>query len=267
MHQDPVVATSGGALRGSDDGEVLAFLGVPFASAPVGELRFAAPHPATGWAGTREAVTPGPAAPQPAARPGAPTDVMQLLTGAPRLRQAEDNCLTLNVWTPGLDEPRRPVLVWIHGSGWLSGASAWPGYHGRNVAASEGLVVVTANYRLGPLGFARIPGVAEGNMGMLDVIAALRWVRDNIAAFGGDPGQVTIAGQSGGAVTAVALLTSPDAAGLFRRVFAQSGPLGIPMPTPDDAERVGGEYLHTLGLTARAAHRLREIPADELVAG
>jgi carboxylesterase type B len=265
MSSGPVVVTEGGALRGTVDGGVLAFRGVPFAAAPVGELRFAAPRPAPGWTGAREALEPGPAAPQPVAGPGTPLDAMQLLTGAPQLRQAEDNCLTLNVWTTGTGGPPRAVLIWIHGSGWLSGATAWPGYQGGNLAAAEDIVVVTPNYRLGPLGYARILGVAEGNMGVLDAIAALRWVRDNIAALGGDPARVTVAGQSGGAVTAVALLTSPVARGLFQRVFAQSGPLGIPMPAPDEAERVGTEYLRVLGVSR--AERLRELPAEELVVG
>jgi para-nitrobenzyl esterase len=265
MESRPVVISSAGALRGSVEGEVLAFRGVPFAAAPVGELRFAAPQPQPGWTGVRDAGSPGPAAPQPEPGAGAPPDAMQLLTGAPQLPQGEDNCLTLNVWTRGTDGPPRAVLVWIHGSGWLSGGTAWPGYQGGRLAAAEDVVVVTPGYRLGPLGYARIPGVAEGNMGILDVVAALRWVRDNIAAFGGDPGRVTVAGQSGGAVTAVALLTSPAAEGLFHRVFAQSGPLGIPMPIPDEAERVGTEYLRVLGVSRPAC--VRELPAGELIAG
>jgi carboxylesterase type B len=259
-----VVTIGQGRLEGRWDGRVAAFLGVPFAAAPVGDLRFAAPQPHAGWPGIRPATAFGPAAPQPVANPDKPVDAMQLLTGSPRLMQAEDNCLTLNVWTPGVTGAPRAVLVWIHGSGWLSGASAWPGYHGRNLAAAED-IVVTPNYRLGPLGFLRVPGVAEGNMGFLDAVAALRWVRENIAGFGGDPDRVTVAGQSGGAVTSVALLTSPSASGLFRRVFAQSGPLGIPMPSPADAEQAGDEYLHVLGFTRATAHRLRDLPAAQLI--
>ncbi|MEV4113409.1 carboxylesterase family protein [Nonomuraea sp. NPDC049695] len=262
-----VVTLDQGTLQGRSDGGVTAFLGVPFAAAPIGGLRFAPPQPPTPWQGVRQATTCGPAAPQPPADPDRPADAMQLLTGSPSLLQAEDNCLTLNVWTPGLTGAPRAVLVWIHGSGWLSGATAWPGYHGRNLAAAEDIVVVTPNYRLGPLGFLRVPGVAEGNMGFLDAVAALRWVHENIARFGGDPGRVTVAGQSGGAVTSVALLTSPLATGLFRRVFAQSGPLGIPMPTPDEAEQTGKEYLNVLGLTPATAHRLRDLPAGRLIDG
>ncbi|MFI6791987.1 carboxylesterase/lipase family protein [Nonomuraea sp. NPDC050383] len=264
---NPVVSTGQGSLQGSWDGRVASFLGVPFAAAPVGDLRFAAPQPHARWQGIRPATAFGPAAPQPPANPDKPVDAMQLLTGSPSLAQAEDNCLTLNIWTPGLTGSPRAVLVWIHGSGWLSGASAWPGYHGQNLAAAEDIVVVTANYRLGPLGFLRVPGVAEGNMGFLDVVAALRWVRENIADFGGDPDRVTVAGQSGGAVTSVALLTSPSASGLFRRVFAQSGPIGIPMPSPAEAEQTGAEYMNVLGLTPATAHRLRDLPAEQLVTG
>ena len=260
-----VVATVDGRLEGRWDRRVASFLGVPFAAAPVGDLRFAAPQPPPRWQGIRPATAFGPAAPQPLARRDRPVDVMQLLTGSPSLDQAEDNCLTINIWTPGVTGTPRAVLVWIHGSGWLSGGSAWSGYHGRNLAAAEDIVVVTLNYRLGPLGFLRVPGVAEGNMGFLDAAAALRWVRYNIAGFGGDPDRVTVAGQSGGAVTSVALLTSPLASGLFHRVFAQSGPIGVPMPSPSEAEQTGDEYLHFLGLTASTAHRLRDVPAAQLI--
>ncbi|GAA3220065.1 carboxylesterase/lipase family protein [Nonomuraea helvata] len=262
---NPVVTTKQGAVQGNWDGRVACFLGVPFAAAPVGDLRFAAPQPPARWHGVRPATAFGPAAPQPPANPARPADAMQLLTGSPALAQAEDNCLTLNVWTPGVTGKPRAVLVWIHGSGWLSGASAWPGYHGRNLAAAEDIVVVTPNYRLGPLGFLRVPGIAEGNMGFLDAISALRWVQENIADFGGDPDRVTVAGQSGGAVTSVALLSSPSATGLFHRVFAQSGPLGIEMPSPQEAEQTGEEYLRLLGLSVATAHRMRDLPAEELI--
>ncbi|MEN3538010.1 carboxylesterase family protein [Microbispora sp. ZYX-F-249] len=266
-YRHPVVTTKQGAVQGSWDGRVASFLGVPFAAAPIGKLRFAAPQPPARWQGVRPATAFGPAAPQPPANPAEPADAMQLLTGSPTLGQAEDNCLTLNVWTPGVTGKPRAVLVWIHGSGWLSGSSAWPGYHGHNLAAAEDIVVVTPNYRLGPLGFLRVPGIAEGNMGFLDAISALRWVQENIADFGGDPDRVTVAGQSGGAVTAVALLSSPSAAGLFHRVFAQSGPVGIAMPTPHEAEQAGEEYLRLLGLSIATAHRLRDLSAEELIIG
>jgi carboxylesterase type B len=192
---------------------------------------------------------------------------MQLLTGVPRLDQAEDSCLTLNVWTPAADGKRRPELVWVHGSGWISCASGFPGYHGHRLAAGEGIVVVAPNYRLGPLGYLCLPGMAPGNVGFLDIIATLRWVREHIANFGGDPELVTATGRSGSAVTALALMTSPPAQGPFCRVVSQSGPLGVPMPSLDEARQVAEAYRDVMGLSPDSVDKLRTMPAEELVAG
>ena len=158
------IQTASGIVRGEYAGGVAAFLGIPYAAAPVGRLRFKPPQRHPTWKGVRDATRFGPASPQPSADPKHPADVMQFLTGSPQLVQNEDNCLTLNVWTPDTSG-KRPVLVWIHGSGWMSGSSQWPGYGGGVLAAREDIVVVTANNRLGPLGFLYLPGVSEGNMG------------------------------------------------------------------------------------------------------
>lgn len=256
----PVIHTTSGELRGKWDGGLAVFLGVPYAAAPAGDLRFRPPHPHPKWHGVRDAIAVGPAAPQPASR----ADLMAVLTGAPPFAQGEDNCLTLNIWSPGLGDQPRPVLVWVHGSG--GGTGGWAGYAGARLAADGGIVVVTINYRLGPFGFLYLPELADGNMGLLDQIAALRWVRDNIAAFGGDPDLVTFGGVSGGAVSAAALMGSPLASGLFRRAILQSGPLGLPALSPDEATRVAVSFLSLPDLTPASADELRALPAERLVA-
>ncbi|MER7683550.1 carboxylesterase family protein [Streptomyces sp. NPDC097610] len=212
---EPVVRTAAGAVRGRREDGLAVFRGVPFAEPPVGEARFAAPRPARAWDGTREAYSFGPPPPQEAGIQGR-TGVLNAPTG--------DDWLTVNVWTPDPDPAaRRPVMVWIYGGAYKLGHSGSPGYDARLIAREGDLVVVTFNYRVGIEGFARIEG-APANRGLLDQVAALEWVRENIAAFGGDPDQVTVFGESAGAGSIASLLAMPRAAGLFRRAIAQSVP-------------------------------------------
>ncbi|GAB2753515.1 carboxylesterase/lipase family protein [Streptomyces bullii] len=212
---EPVVHTAAGAVRGRWEDGLAVFRGIPFAEPPVGEARFAAPRPARGWDGTRDASAFGPPPPQDlgiAGRPG----VLDTPEG--------DDWLTVNVWTPDPDPvARRPVMVWIYGGAYKLGHSGSPGYDARLIARDGDLVVVTLNYRVGMEGFARIDG-APANRGLLDQVAALEWVRDNITVFGGDPDQVTVFGESAGAGSVASLLAMPSAAGLFRRAIAQSVP-------------------------------------------
>lgn len=209
----PEVQAAVGSLRGSWDDRVAVFLGIPFAEPPVGELRLAAPHPVRGWRGTREAVAYGPPPPQGGhfgmnSQPSA----------------GGDDWLTINVWTPAPQSGARlPVLVWIQGGGYLIGMSSLPEYDGARLARDGGVVLVTFNYRVGAEGFAHVQG-APDNRGLLDQVAALEWVRDNIAAFGGDSEKVTVFGQSAGAGCVAALLGMDRAAGLFHRAIAQSVP-------------------------------------------
>ncbi|MFJ8362353.1 carboxylesterase/lipase family protein [Streptomyces sp. NPDC093984] len=211
----PVVRTAAGAVRGRREDGLAVFRGIPFAEPPVGERRFRAPRPVRAWEGTREAYAFGPPPPQEAGIPGR--------TGFPD-RSLGDDWLTVNVWTPDPDPAaRRPVMVWIYGGAYKIGHAGSPGYDARHIARDGGLVVVTFNYRVGIEGFARIEG-APANRGLLDQVAALEWVRDNIEAFGGDPEQVTVFGESAGAGSVAALLAMPRAAGLFRRAIAQSVP-------------------------------------------
>ncbi|WP_010146822.1 carboxylesterase/lipase family protein [Serinicoccus profundi] len=213
MHLD--IAVTGGVVRGRVAEGVAVFLGMPFAAPPA---RFAAPEPPGPWEGVREALAFGPPPPQGAAL--GPVD----LPG-----DGSGDWLTLNVWAPWAErEPSapvtsgRPVLLWIQGGGYVVGASGLPEYDGTRLAR-DGVVVVTLNYRVGFEGFGWVDG-APANRGLLDQVAALTWVRDNIAAFGGDPARVTVVGQSAGAGCAAALMVMPRAAGLFARVIAQSVP-------------------------------------------
>jgi para-nitrobenzyl esterase len=208
----PEVLTAAGVLRGSREAGQAVFRGVPYAEPPVGALRFAAPQPVRGWTGVRPAVAYGPPPPQPG-----------LFSMGELGQDAGEGWLTLNVWSPdpgpgaGL-----PVLVWIPGGAYAIGASSLPEFDGARLAAG-GVVVVTLNYRLGIEGFTQLHG-APANRGLLDQVAALHWVRDNIRAFGGDPDRVTVFGQSAGGGSVAALLAMPRAAGLFRRAVVQSMP-------------------------------------------
>jgi para-nitrobenzyl esterase len=213
---EPVVRMSCGLVRGRRTAEtgVAAFLGIPFAEPPVGDLRFAAPHPAASWGGIRDAASFGPVPPQSA----------YALTPAPPPPPGHDpdDWLTVNVFTPDAGAAGLPVMVWIYGGAYRSGASSLPGYDGTPLARRR-VVLVTFNHRVGVEGYAYLPGV-PANRALLDQVAALRWVRENIAAFGGDPDRVTVFGESAGAGAIAALLVMPEAAGLFRRAIAQSVP-------------------------------------------
>jgi para-nitrobenzyl esterase len=205
MDVEPDVRTAAGVVRGRRENGTAVFRGIPYAQPPVGSRRFAAPVPTQPWDGIRDALEFGPPVPQ----------VGQAGHGS-------DDWLTLNVWSPGLGAAGLPVMVWIHGGKYLVGDAGNPHENGA-ILASSGVVVVSMNYRVSVEGFAHITGTPD-NRGILDQAAALRWVQDNVAAFGGDPGNVTVFGQSAGAGCIAALLTMPLAAGLFRRAIAQSLP-------------------------------------------
>ncbi|MFC6881693.1 carboxylesterase/lipase family protein [Actinomadura yumaensis] len=246
-----IAETAAGRVRGAAAGPVTAFRGIPYARAD----RFAEPRPVRPWPGVRDAAAPGPAAPQPASR-------LERVMGPFQMPQAEQ-CLSLNVWAP--PGQGRPVLVFLHGGGFTSGSGGADWYDGAELAAAGDLVVVTANYRLGVLGYLRLPPVSEGNLGLLDQLAALEWVRDNIAAFGGDPGNVTVAGQSAGAQSILALLSGRRAGGLFQRAILQSTPAGMLPDTPDAAERTGRLLLDELGLDPGQEAALTDVPVADLL--
>lgn len=240
-----ITRTTQGEVQGREKEGVLLFAGIPYAAPPTGRRRFRAPQSHDGWTGVRDARRFGPAAPQP---PG------EGLTANPHVQWDED-CLTLNVCTPALDDARRPVLVWIHGGGFRNGQGAIPWYNGTSFAQRGGIVTVTINYRLGALGFAHLEEIGgadyagSGLNGIRDQIAALRWVRDNIAAFGGDPQQVTIAGESAGGMSVGTLLGCPEAAGLFRAAIPQSGAAHT-LLSREQGRELGQRFAAALGASS-----------------
>jgi para-nitrobenzyl esterase len=260
---EPRVETASGRVEGSREGEVLVFRGIPYARAPQGALRLRAPLPPVPWTGVREARAFGPAAPQTPGR-------LAALLGNPTETFAED-CLFLNVWTPAADAARRPVLVWLHGGAFQTGSGSQPVYRGARLAQRGDAVVVTVNYRLGALGFLHLPalageeGGATSNFGLLDQLAALAWVRENIAAFGGDPENVTLFGESAGAMSVGTLLGTPRARGLFSRAILQSGAASN-VYDREDALRVAETFMKELGLAASDLEGLRAQPLEAVLA-
>ena len=261
-----------GLLRGTTESELSVFRGIPFAAAPVGDLRWRAPQPAAPWKGTRSADKFAPQCVQggfgvgPAGSQGPPMS---------------EDCLYLNVWTPAKSASDRiPVLVWIYGGGFNAGATSIPTYSGE-VLARKGVVLVSIAYRIGPLGFLAHPELSQespqhvsGNYGLLDMIAGLQWIKKNIAAFGGDPNKVTIFGESAGGIAVSQLCASPLAKGLFVGAVSESGgsfgpprragQFGENMRVLADAERDGVQFAQTAG--AASVTELRKIPAEKLLA-
>jgi para-nitrobenzyl esterase len=254
-----------GKLEGDDQGGLLSFKGIPFAAPPVGERRWGAPEKPASWTGVRDARRFGAVAHQNRVQLSALSAMV--IDG----EQSED-CLTLNVWTPALDGKRRPVMVWIHGGGFTIGASSQALYDGSVLARRGDVVVVTVNYRLGPLGFIRLADVtggripSSGNEGMLDQVAALEWVRDNIAEFGGDPGNVTIFGESAGGMSVGTLLAMPSARGLFHKAIPQSGACHTGAPVAR-ANRTAERVLSKLGVKSGDVAAIRALTPAQLLTG
>ena len=252
---DPVVEVTGGRVRGRDVDGVAAFLGIPYAEPPLGERRLRRAVAHRGWSGEREAVSFGSRAVQPES----------ML--APKSETEDEDCLVLNVWTPAIDDQPRPVMVWIHGGSFTTGSAALSWYDGRRLA-QRGVVVVTVNYRLGPLGFLHLEAIGgadwqgSANCGLTDQAMALEWVRDNIAVFGGDPANVTLFGESAGAMSVSAHLAMPASKGLFRRVIAQSGATGH-VQASEQAAVTAEVVLERLGVGAHQLERLADVAVDD----
>jgi para-nitrobenzyl esterase len=251
-----VVRTRDGAVRGSTDSAVTAFKGMSYAAPPFGPRRFAGPAPPQAWDGVRDATAFGPTAPHPGY--AAPYD--RLL---PDPVMPGEDCLTVNVWTPDPGAGGLPVMVWVHGVAFVNGSARVPIYDGTRFA-QDGVVLVTFNYRLGVEGFLWLED-GVNNRGLLDQLAALAWVQENIGAFGGDPGNVTVFGESAGAMSIGALLSSPRADGLFRRAILQSG-AGHHAVTPATGRLVAAQLAAQLGC-APTAGALAELSPERLLAG
>ena len=248
------VRTQQGVVRGRMDEGVATFKGIPYAAPPFGANRFRPPQPAERWDGVREAFNYGPTVPKPPYFP--PFDVL-----LPEPVILGEDCLNLNIWTPDVERTGLPVMVWIHGGAFANGSSAILQYDGSRFA-HDGVVCVTINYRLGVDGFLFM-GDGISNLGLLDQVAALVWVQENIAAFGGDPKKVTIFGESAGAMSVSTLLSIPRARGLFRRVIAESG-AGHHVISPATAQRVGGYLAEKLGVV-ETREAIAAVPVDRLL--
>jgi para-nitrobenzyl esterase len=244
---------------GDAGGEVVAFLGIPYAAAPAGDLRWRPPHPPRVWHTPFDATRFGPSAPQP--RGGA----LDGLVPGMAVDETDEDCLTVNVWTPGADSGARPVLVWIHGGAFTIGGSSLETYDGARLAGREDVVVVSCNYRLGALGFLVLEhGDAVANCGILDQVAALEWVRDNIAAFGGDPGRVAVFGESAGAGSVLSLLSTTRSEGLFHAAIVQSGATDL-VPGRERALAVTATFIRAAGVVPGDLGALRALPVAQII--
>ena len=266
----PVVETTAGRVRGAVIDGVLAFKSVPYGAPTSGANRFMPPMPPTAWGGVRDALDYTGKAPQAGLR-AATRPELETLSGVPDPSPETEDCLTVNVWTPAADGAKRPVMVWFHGGAFAYGNANQARLQGSRLARRGDVVVVNVNQRLNIFGHLDLSSIApsefarSGNAGTLDMVAALEWVRDNAAAFGGDPGNVTIFGESGGGGKVSVLLAMPAARGLFHRAIIQSGAC-IRLRTKERAAKLTDAVLKQLGLTSGDIGRLQALPIAALLA-
>jgi para-nitrobenzyl esterase len=260
----PIVATKSGAIEGVDKDGASAFLGVPFAAPPVQDLRWRPPAPVAKWAGARPAKRFGPDCIQ---------EPMSSPPGPGFVNATSEDCLYLNIWRPTASDDRLPVMVWIHGGGFIMGAGSFPSYDGA-AFARKGVILVTLNYRLGRFGAFAHPALRReqaarpiADFGLLDQIAALEWLRDNIASFGGDASNITIFGESAGASSVNFLMASPLAQGLFAKAISESGGSSGNLKTFAAAEAEGAAWAKTAGVADDDIEALRALPADKVWGG
>ncbi|HTX15055.1 MAG TPA: carboxylesterase family protein [Candidatus Baltobacteraceae bacterium] len=269
-NENAIVETTAGKVRGFTRNGINTFLGIPYAGSTAGKARFDAPTKPVPWTGLRSSMQYGFVSPQ-EPRAGWADDEVAWMFDWDDGRPGED-CLRVNIWSPGLNDGRkRPVMVWLHGGGFSAGSGQeLKSYYGENLSRRGDVVVVSLNHRLGVLGYLNLAEAGgssyanSGNAGMLDIVAALEWVRDNIANFGGDPGNVTVFGQSGGGGKVTALMAMPRAAGLFHRAIVESGSM-LRMPAPDTTAKLAGAVLKELEITKANLDRLHWLPVERIV--
>ncbi|MDB5282133.1 MAG: hypothetical protein JWO06_1208 [Bacteroidota bacterium] len=255
MDSSLLVKTTHGQILGSTKDSVSMWKGIRYAKAPVGALRFHSPQPVEDWKGYKTAYDFGPVAPQ-------------INKGMRDKQKQDEDCLYLNIWSPGADGKKRPVMFWIHGGGFMTGSSSSELYDGAGLCKNGDVVVVSINYRLGPLGFLYfkdLPGGNnfENNLGIKDQVAALQWVKENINRFGGDSASVTIFGESAGAISVLTLMGTPSAKGLFKRAISESGAPDM-LWRPKLATEVTKMYLKVLGVSPDSLFKLKTISVDTL---
>src|SRR5712691_11217273 len=267
----PVVEIASGKLRGANAAGICAFKGVPYGASSAGRNRFMAPQPPQPWVGVRDAFAYVGHALQSPDRPKRRPELETIL-GRPDTTPEGEDCLTLNLWTPSLgDGAKRPVMVWLHGGAFAYGSGNRAVTDGANLARRGDVVVVSVNHRLNIFGFLHLADIGgpawehSGNAGVLDLVAALRWVRDNVERFGGDPGNVTIFGESGGGGKVSVLLAMPAARGLFHRAIIQSGAT-IRVSTRERAHALAEAVLKELGLGHQECDRLQSVALERLAA-
>ncbi|MFX1568838.1 MAG: carboxylesterase/lipase family protein [Promethearchaeota archaeon] len=252
MRLTEIIETKSGKIRGYIDEGVEIYKGIPYAEAPVGDLRFREPHPKEPWDNVKDCIKFGAIAPQ-----NQPDD--------PKIDlPEEEDCLYLNIWTPGADDKKRPVMVWIHGGGFLIGSGSRPRSDGTRLASYGDVVVVSFNYRIGVLGFLNFPGI-PANLGIRDQVAALKWIKENIEDFGGNPNNITIFGESAGGQSVTILLAIPSAENLFHKAIVQSGNANPRDFKPKRSREGANELLRKLNINGENLDELRKISLEKLI--